>query len=75
MSNRSSVGLLFSFGLIILISGCAGISSAPEPFVFGDQQKENLIALRDWRIDGKLGYRDSASGGSAWVDWRQQGSR
>jgi len=53
--------------LAALLSGCA--LQAPTPGA-GALPSSNLD---HWRLEGKLGFRDSRESGSAWIDWRQQG--
>ncbi len=37
-----------------------------------EQHVRQLQQLDTWLLNGKLGYRDSREGGSAWVNWAQQ---
>ena len=37
-----------------------------------DQHINSLEQLDQWQIEGKLGYRDSSDGGSAWLNWHQK---
>lgn len=56
---------------IAALAGCAQqqrIDSVP-----WQTHSEQMQALRGWHLLGKLGYRHGADGGSAWIDWRQQG--
>lgn len=61
--------------LIIFVGGCAG-QSPQLPATIANWQKhtQHLQELDLWLLEGKLGYRDSRDGGSAWVNWQQSGT-
>ena len=31
-----------------------------------------MLAISQWHVKGKLGYKSASDAGSAWLDWRQQ---
>lgn len=58
---------------VVLVAGCAQQPRvASVSWEFHSAQME---ALREWHLLGKLGYRHGDDGGSAWIDWHQQGDR
>ena len=61
--------------LILFLGACAWQNPQP-PVSIANWQKhtEHLQQLDLWLLEGKLGYRDSRDGGSAWVNWRQSGT-
>ncbi|WP_461516794.1 lipoprotein insertase outer membrane protein LolB [Porticoccus sp.] len=57
---------------MLTLGACALHSPQPAPTVTDwDQHQQQLQQLQSWRLEGKLGYRDSRDGGSAWVNWQQ----
>lgn len=58
--------------LLGFITGCQ-LQPTQQSTVIHDWQRheQQLSALQQWSLEGKLGYRDSNDGGSAWVDWWQ----
>lgn len=61
--------------LIMLLGGCAGQTPQPPATVANWQEHtQHLQQLDHWLLEGKLGYRDSRDGGSAWVNWQQSGT-
>ncbi len=68
MGGRRALRVLIG---VALLAGCAQqprIDSMP-----WQAHSEQMQALQEWHLLGKLGYRRGADGGSAWIDWRQQG--
>lgn len=62
--------------LIILVgtylSACSFTSQKPNTGITNWQQHvANLDELDQWQLEGKLGYKDSKDGGSAWLSWHQ----
>lgn len=62
--------------LIILVgtylSACSFTSPKPNTGITNWQQHvANLDELDQWQLEGKLGYKDSKDGGSAWLSWHQ----
>lgn len=58
--------------MTLLLGACASHSPQPAPVVDDWQQHQAALqTLQTWQLEGKLGYRDSHDGGSAWVNWRQ----
>lgn len=59
--------------LLLLISGCAHRSTlTPPPDLLAHQQQ--LQAISQWELHGKLGIRTSDDSGSASLKWAQQAS-
>lgn len=57
---------------LLALGGCALHSPQPAPAVTDwNQHQRQLEQLLSWQLEGKLGYRDSRDGGSAWVNWQQ----
>ena len=66
---------IFFLLLIAIVSSCASNKDySSNDSVNWEQHFNQLERLDHWRLEGKLGYRDSKKGGSAWVDWEQQGN-
>lgn len=69
--------------LLLLIGGCASIDLEPLPEGLTDQaptdwaqQREQLDALTQWRLAGKLAVRQPSDSGTAIVNyWTQSGDR
>jgi len=56
----------------IYLSACSFTSQKPNTGIDNWQQHvANLSKLDQWQLEGKLGYRDSNDGGSAWLNWHQ----
>jgi len=56
---------------ILLAAACLLASCAvQQPVISAAQQP--LETLRDWRMDGKLGFRSPEKNGSAWINWVQR---
>lgn len=54
------------------LSACSFTTQKPNTGIPNWQQHvANLSELEQWQLEGKLGYRDSNGGGSAWLNWRQ----
>tara|TARA_R110001592_G_scaffold320639_1_gene598665 strand:- start:16788 stop:17387 length:600 start_codon:yes stop_codon:yes gene_type:complete len=64
--------LIIPLLLIIMISACTTTQTAPPTINNWEQHVRQLEQLDQWLLEGKLGYRDSKNGGSAWVNWNQQ---
>jgi outer membrane lipoprotein LolB len=59
-----------------MVSACTTTTQLSQPTVNNWQQHtKQLEQLDQWLLEGKLGYRDSKNGGSAWVSWSQQRDR
>jgi outer membrane lipoprotein LolB len=61
---------LLALLLSLVLAGCATRPPAPETAHWESHQRQ-LLALRHWQIEGKLGYRSPGQNGSAFVNWRQ----
>lgn len=61
---------LLALALVALLSACAARPPAPETAHWELHQRQ-LLALRHWQLDGKMGYRSPGHNGSAFVTWRQ----
>jgi|TARA_B110000503_G_scaffold53778_1_gene86354 outer membrane lipoprotein LolB len=60
--------------LTILVSSCAINKDHSLLNIISWEQHLNKIAQLDhWILQGKIGYRDSKEGGTAWISWDQQG--
>jgi len=58
--------------LTLMLCACAGHAPRPAPVVTDwERHRATLETLQSWQLEGKLGYRDSRDGGSAWLNWRQ----
>jgi outer membrane lipoprotein LolB len=65
--------LIFPLLFLMLISACSTQTHRTSTVVPNwEQHVQQLQQLDHWLLDGKLGYRDSHDGGSAWLSWRQQ---
>ena len=54
------------------LSACSFIVQKPDTDISNwEQHVTNLKQLNQWQLEGKLGYRDSNDGGSAWLNWHQ----
>ncbi len=55
---------------LLLLAGCTTQPLHPvaDNWQAHTQQLEKLDA---WRLNGKMGYRQSGDGGSAWIEWQQ----
>lgn len=67
--SAAHTGLLLLL-LGVLLAGCATQRPAPETTHWESHQSQ-LLALRHWQLEGKLGYRSPEQSGSAFVNWRQ----
>ncbi len=56
---------------VLLLAACATPSRQLPESDFSDQQQQ-LQALDDWQVEGKIGLRANGRGGSAQLNWRQQ---
>ena len=60
------------FLIIIFAESCAvNKNNAPENQIYKEDHFNQLGSLNHWVVEGKIGYRDSGGGGSAWVSWSQ----
>lgn len=58
--------------LAAIISGCTSTPQEPPPEISSwSQYVSQQEQLNQWQLEGKLGYRDSKDGGSAWLNWTQ----
>ncbi|MEH6616987.1 MAG: lipoprotein insertase outer membrane protein LolB [Porticoccus sp.] len=65
--------LIFPLLLLMLINACSTQTHRHSTVVPNwEQHVQQLQQLDHWLLDGKLGYRDSHDGGSAWLSWQQQ---
>ncbi|TNF01393.1 MAG: outer membrane lipoprotein LolB [Gammaproteobacteria bacterium] len=56
----------------LFLGACASQAPGPNPVVTDWQQHQSALqTLESWQLEGKLGYRDSRDGGSAWLNWQQ----
>ena len=63
------------FLLAILVSSCAINENLPSSNKINQEHRfSQLQNLNRWQLEGKVGYRDSKKGGSAWITWHQQGN-
>lgn len=59
---------------VFLLEACSVQTPQPGPTIADwEQHHQQLAQLSIWSMEGKLGYRDSRDGGSAWVNWQQSG--
>lgn len=64
---------LFFLLMAVLVTACSTQTHTPvAPEINWEQHVRQLQQLDHWLLDGKLGYRDSNDGGSAWLSWQQQ---
>jgi len=60
------------FLIIILTESCAvNKNNTTQNQNFKEDHFNQLGSLNHWVVEGKVGYRDSEGGGSAWVSWSQ----
>ena len=64
--SRALPKLFFLLAAACLLASCAVQPPAPPA---GQQPLETL---REWRMDGKLGFRSPEKNGSAWINWVQR---
>ncbi|MDX2463553.1 MAG: lipoprotein insertase outer membrane protein LolB [Porticoccus sp.] len=64
--------LIIPLLLTIMVSACTTTQTAPPTINNWEQHVRQMEQLDQWFLEGKLGYRDSKDGGSAWVNWNQQ---
>lgn len=57
----------------VILAGCANQPYPPALPVAWKEHNTRMLGLRDWHLEGKLGYRGNGDGGSAWIDWQQSG--
>ncbi len=60
---------------LLLATGCAQqkfrtVQLPPKPWL---AHQARMQTIDHWQVQGKLGYRNSESSGSAWFDWIQEG--
>ncbi|HCO60984.1 MAG TPA: outer membrane lipoprotein LolB [Porticoccaceae bacterium] len=62
-----------------LLSACSLQQRLPPTTPISHQQHaqwldhyKRMLALTDWHVKGKIGYRGADDAGSAWLDWRQR---
>lgn len=69
MNNR-----LFGLALaVLLLAGCTSFGNKPQPILSDPQQhQQKLLALDNWQLEGKLGYRSQEQSGSALLHWQQE---
>ena len=61
--------------LMILVNSCAINENLPSlNQVDRAYRLSQLQNLNHWQLEGKIGYRESKKGGSAWISWHQQGN-
>lgn len=65
----TSFGLLF---LIMLLTGCASVPITNS--LSWQQQQQNIQQLTIWHAHGKIGCINGNQGGTANIDWQQQGN-
>lgn len=54
------------------LSACSFTTQKPDTGISNwEQHITHLNQLDQWQLEGKLGYRDSKDGGSAWLNWQQ----
>jgi outer membrane lipoprotein LolB len=56
----------------LALAGCATVAPAPAPVDWARWQQE-LLALDGWRLTGRVAVSAGGDGGSAAIDWRQDG--
>ena len=59
--------------LTTLVTGCSLLPSptTPPPTVDWVNHVRALTFITDWHIKGKIGFKQTGSGGSAYIDWTQ----
>ena len=62
--------LLAWFVLILVLQACSSHRPLPAD-VSLDNREQALLAVTDWRLEGKLGFRAPAESGSAYLTWGQ----
>ena len=65
--------LLLSALILTSMAGCSVQPLQPNSTNW-DQHQLQLQQLEYWQLMGKMGYQQSGDGGSAWIDWQQQGA-
>lgn len=60
------------FLIVILAASCAvNKNNTAENQIYKEDHFNQPGSLDHWVVEGKIGYRDSEGGGSAWVSWSQ----
>ncbi len=70
MINR----LIACLAALLLLTSCAALNKpSPDPTAIVDVAKhqQQLLALKRWRLEGKLGYQSQQQSGSALLQWQQ----
>ena len=62
--------LVLLIACLAVIGGCTTQVPKPEPVEWTTHQQQ-VSQLQQWQLKGKMGYRQSGDGGSAWIDWQQ----
>ena len=63
----------FLFG-VLLVSGCTSLPSTPSsPEQQWQFHRQKLSALNAWQLSGRIAIQTADEGGTASIDWRQQG--
>ena len=85
VTNKSTLAPKCLLALIVLqglLSACGvqqRLPPAPQPAhqesAQWRQHYSRMLALTRWHVKGKIGYQGNQDGGSAWLDWQQQGDR
>ena len=57
--------------LLFLLTSCARLQPLPEGWQL-DAREQNLLAVRQWALSGKLGVRSTTESGSLYVHWLQK---
>ncbi len=64
MTNRALLWLL-----LIALTGC--VSQPISNTVQWRTHHTDMLALQEWQLIGKMGYRTDRDNGSAWINWQQ----
>ena len=70
---------LITLSCVLIISGCASSSRLELPRTSDATEQlwqshhKSMLALRQWQLSGKIGYRSAEQASSANLNWRQQG--
>lgn len=61
------------FAVLVLLAGCASIANRPKPAGNEAERVTYLAAQAHWAFSGRVAYAHAGKGGSARIQWQQNG--